>query len=52
MDDINDYIIGIFMYNQMDGNVPNSFQFFFASIETSMITIYVMQMTFRYPIGD
>ena len=27
--DINDYMIGIFMYNYMDGNVPNAFQFFF-----------------------
>ena len=27
--DINDYMIGIFMYNYMDGNVPNAFQNFF-----------------------
>ena len=29
MADINDYMIGIFMYNYMDGNVPNAFQNFF-----------------------
>ena len=26
MADINDYMIGIFMYNYMDGNVPNASQ--------------------------
>ena len=29
MADINDYMIGIFMYNYMDENVPNAFQIFF-----------------------
>ena len=28
--DINDYMIGIFMYSYMDGNVPGAFQIFFS----------------------
>ena len=50
--DINTYIFGIFMYDCMNENVPNSFQFFFRLIETSMIMMYAVLMTFMYPMAD
>ena len=28
MADINDYIVGIFVYNYMAGNIPNAFHFY------------------------
>ena len=50
--DINDYIIGIFMYECLYGNIPDIFRNFFSEMLMSMIIIFGMQMIYMYHTDD
>ena len=50
--DINDYIIGTFMYEYMHGHVTDIYNNFSKEIEISMDWIFAMQMIFMCLMGD
>ena len=50
--DINDYIIGIFMYECLYGNIPDIFRNFFSEMLMSIIIIFGMQMIYMYHTDD
>ena len=50
--DINDYIIGTFMYECLYGNILDIFRNYHQKILTYMIIIFAMQMTYMHRMGD
>ena len=50
--DINDYIIGTFMYHYMDGNISNTFQNCFQIYRIIHDYDIRKQLTSRYPKAD
>ena len=50
--DVKYYIIGIFMYECLYGNIPDIFRNYFSEMLMSMIIIFGMQMIYMYHMDD